>query len=66
MHDGGVRCNSKRRYILVEKRLCTSFRATFAAIFERVDLLSESLPLPLPLFVEDDSSMHAADECTTA
>jgi hypothetical protein len=50
----------------VEKRLCTSFRATFAANFQRVDLLFESLPLPLPLFAEDDSSMHAAGECTVA
>jgi len=64
--DGGVECNSKRSHISVEKRLYVSFRATFGAIIQRVDLLSETLPLPLPPFAGDDSSMHAAGECTAA
>jgi hypothetical protein len=63
--DGGVECNSKRRQ-LVEQRLCASFWATFGANFQRVDLLSENLPLPLPTFAKYNSSMHAAGECTAA
>jgi len=61
-----VECNSKRRRILVEQRLRASFRATFGASFQRVDLLSRTAPLPLPPFAKDNSSMQAAGECTAA
>jgi hypothetical protein len=61
-----IESNSKRSHVLVEKRLHPPFSATLTAIFQRVDLLSESLPLPLPLFAGDDSSMHAQERHVNA
>lgn len=50
------------------------WRSAYARLFgrllapssQRVDLLFENLPLPLPPFAGDDSTMHAAGECTAS
>ena len=42
------------------------FGRLLAPASQRVDLLSENLPLPLPSFAGDDSTMHAAGECTSS
>lgn len=42
------------------------FGRLLAPALQRVDLLSESLPLPLPPFTGDDSTIHAAGECTAS